>query len=90
MSKNVTSFPIIFSFCSLEQFCNASNGWITGHTGGTIFFKPHQMVPDLLIYYDSSKYTPIDGTEAVVYGTFGGVVVGDTYCMDGYYFENLN
>lgn len=65
-------------------------GWITGHTGGTIFFKPHQMVPDLLIYYDSSKYTPIDGTEAVVYGTFGGVLVGDTYCMDGYYFENLN
>lgn len=48
------------------------------------------MVPDLLIYYDSSKYTPIDGTEAVVYGTFGGVVVSDTYCMDGYYFENLN
>lgn len=64
------------------------SGWVTGHTGGTIFLQPHQLVPDMFVYYDSSQYTPIDGPEITVYGIMGVEVVNGQYSMDGYVFTN--
>ena len=64
------------------------SGWVTGHTGGTIFLQPHQLVPDMFVYYDSLQYTPIDGPEITVYGIMGVEVVNGQYSMDGYVFTN--
>lgn len=63
-------------------------GRVTGHSGGTIFLQPHQVVPDMFVYYDSSQYTPVDGTEITVYGIMGVEVVDGQYSMDGYVFTN--
>lgn len=61
-------------------------GLVSGHTGGYIYLRPHQLVPDMFVYYDNSKYTPVDGTEITVYGIFYGEVVNGQYSMEGQYF----